>query len=67
MLKLALSLTFFVPAFALMGLGANMGKAPPWLGLTVGAVVGVVFGLMFGGNPKWRVWDWIFGPEDKDE
>jgi hypothetical protein len=21
----------------------------------------------FGGNPKWRMWDYIFGPEDPPE
>jgi hypothetical protein len=38
--------------------------SPFWLGLTVGGLVGFFFGLVFGGNRKWRVWDYIFGPED---
>jgi hypothetical protein len=27
----------------------------------------VFFGCVFGGNHKWRVWDYTFGPEQADE
>jgi hypothetical protein len=29
----------------------------------VGATIGVFFGLVFGRNHEWRVWDYVFGPE----
>jgi len=31
-----------------------------------GGLIGVFFGLAFGGNRKWRVWDYLFGPEEKE-
>jgi hypothetical protein len=53
------------PAWALLGAFSTLDSGSPlWLGLTVGGLVGVFFGLVFGGNRKWRVWDYIFGPED---
>jgi hypothetical protein len=61
--KLPLSLAVFVPALALLGgfLTLDTGE-PTWWGLTVGAAIGVFFGFVFGGNSKWKVWDYIYGP-----
>jgi hypothetical protein len=72
-LRLALLLALFVPGFALLGALAayGNGERTPWLGLGAGAAVGVLFGCVFGRNRKWRVWDYLFGPEqagaDQDE
>jgi hypothetical protein len=64
-LRLVLSLVFMVPAWALLGAFSTLDSGLPlWWGLTVGGAIGVFFGLAFGGNHKWRVWDYIFGPED---
>ena len=72
-LRLALLLALFVPGFALLGALAahGNGERTPWLGLAAGAAVGVFFGCVFCGDRKWRVWDYLFGPElagaDQDE
>lgn len=66
--KLPLSLAVFAPAWAVLGGFSTLDSgAPTWLGLTLGALIGVFFGLVFGGNHKWRVWDYIFGPEQPSE
>jgi hypothetical protein len=33
----------------------------------IGGLIGVFFGLAFGGNHKWKVWDYIFGPAEPGE
>jgi hypothetical protein len=72
-LRLPQLLALFVPGFALLGALAayDNGERMPWLGLAAGAVVGVLFGCVFGGDRKWRLWDYLFGPEqpgaDQDE
>lgn len=60
--KLALSLAFFVPVFIVFG-AAGRGD---WYGVVVGAGIGVFFGCVFGGNPDWKIWDYIYGPKDPD-
>jgi hypothetical protein len=66
--KLPPSLAVFTPAWAVLGAFSTLdGHMPPWRGLTVVALIGVFFGLVFGGNHKWRVWDYIFGPEQPSE
>jgi hypothetical protein len=35
--------------------------------MVVGGLIGVFVGLAFGGNPKWRVWDYVFGPEEPED
>jgi hypothetical protein len=63
--RLILSLAILVPVWTVIGVFTTLDShAQLWLGCTIGALVGVFFGLVFGGNPKWRVWNWIFGPED---
>lgn len=57
--KLALALAFFVPAFAILGAESRGGHWPGW-------IVGGFIGLVFGGNPKWKFWNSIFGPEDEE-
>jgi hypothetical protein len=72
-LWLALLLALFVPGFALLGAFAayDNGERTPWLGLMAGAAVGVLFECVFGGDRRWRIWDYLFGPEqagtDQDE
>jgi hypothetical protein len=72
-LRLALLLALFVPAFALLGALAayDNGERTPWLGLAAGAAVGALFGCVFGGDRRWRIWDYLFEPEqpgrDRDE
>jgi hypothetical protein len=64
-LRLALMLALLVPGFALLGAlaASDHGERPPWLGLGAGAAVGVLFGGAFGGERRWRIWDYPFGPE----
>ena len=64
-LRLALLLALVVPGFALLGAFAayGNGERTPWLGLAAGAAVGVLFGCVFGGDRRWRIWDYLFGPE----
>jgi len=52
--------------FEMWRMPALPALSAPLVGLTVGASIGVFFGLAFGGNPKWRFWDSIFGPEDQN-
>jgi hypothetical protein len=72
-LRLALMLALLVPGFALLGSLAASDNAvrTPWLGLAAGAAVGVWFGCVCGGDRRWRLWDYLFGPEqpgaDQDE
>ena len=72
-LWLALMLVLFVPGFALLGALAayDNGERTPWLGLAAGAAVGVLFGCVFGGDRRWLLWDYLFGPEqpggDRDQ
>ncbi len=62
--KLALSLAFFTPIFALFGAESWGGY---WIGWVVGGMIGVFFGLVFGGNPDWKIWNPIFGPKQPEE
>jgi hypothetical protein len=57
-------LVLLVPGFALLGAFAayDNGERTPWLGLAAGAAVGVFFGCVFGGDRRWRLWDYLFGP-----
>jgi hypothetical protein len=65
-LGLILSLTFFVPAFALLGGFSTVDSGmPTWWGLTVGCVIGVFFGLVFGGH-RGRWLGSLYGPEQPD-
>jgi hypothetical protein len=65
--RLILSLAFFMPAFALLGAFAALDNDLPLVpGLLTGACAGLFFGLVFGGSPKWKVWDYIFGPDDEE-
>ena len=72
-LRLALLLALFVPGFALLGAlaASDNGERTPWLGLAAGAAVGVLLGCVFGGDRRWGIWDYLFGPEqagaDQDE
>jgi hypothetical protein len=68
-LRLALLLALFVRGFALLGALAayDNGERTPWLGFGAGAAVGVLFGCVFGGDRKWRIWDYLFGPEEAGE
>ena len=67
-IRLILWLAIMVPAWSLLGGFSTLDSGmPTWWGLTVGAVIGAFFGCVFGGNRKWKVWDYIFGPEDKEE
>ncbi len=66
-LRLVLALLIMIPAWVILGaLVTYDSGAPPWWGLTVGAVVGCFFGMAFGGNRRWRIWDSLFGPEDEE-
>jgi hypothetical protein len=68
--RLVLSMAVMVPAWAVLGGFARLDSPGPGGvvgGMVVGSLVGVVFGLVFGGNPKWRVWDYVFGPEEREE
>ena len=67
-IRLILSLAFFVPAFALFGAFAayDNHERTPWLGVSIGAVIGVLFGLVFGGA-RGRWLDVILGPEERDD
>ena len=65
--RLILSLSFFVPAFALFGAFAayDNHERSPWLGVSIGVVIGVFFGLVFGGvQGHWL--DAILGPEESE-
>jgi hypothetical protein len=65
--RLILSLAFFIPSWTLLGAFAALDNDLPLLaGLLSGAVAGTFFGLVFGGNPKWKVWDYIYGPEEEE-
>jgi hypothetical protein len=68
-LWLALMLLPFVPGFALLGALAayGNGERTPWLGLAAGAAAGVFFGCVFGGDRRWRIGDYLFGPEQAGE
>jgi hypothetical protein len=64
-LKLTIALLVFVPAWTILGgLSPFDSGLPLWWGLSIGASIGLFFGFVFGGNHKWRVWDYIYGPED---
>jgi hypothetical protein len=64
-LRLILSLDFMVPTWAVIGAFTTLDSGMPLaFGLTMGFLLGVFFGLVFGGNPKWKVWGFIFGPEN---
>lgn len=68
-LRLVLSLAIMVPAWALLGGFARLDSPGPGGvvgGMVGGGLIGVFFGLAFGGNHQWRVWDYVFGPEDPD-
>ncbi len=59
-LRLILCLAFFIPACALLGAMSTLDSGLPiWCSLTVGTCIGI----FFGGNHKWKVWDYIFGPQ----
>ena len=66
-LRLAVSLAFFVPAFALLGGFASLdGGVHPAVPMTLGGLVGVFFGLVFSGvRFKWL--DALLGPERPDD
>jgi hypothetical protein len=50
-LRLTLSLAFFVPCLALLGMFAAADRRfSAWGGAVVGGLLGVYFGLAFGGN-----------------
>jgi hydrogenase/urease accessory protein HupE len=67
-LKLALALAFFVPVCTILGAFLTLDTGTPlWFALTLGAAFGVFFGLVFGGNPRWRFWDYIWGPAEENE
>jgi hypothetical protein len=64
-IRLILALALFVPAFSGLGGFASLdGGASPYFGFIVGGLVGALFGLLFGGDPNWRVWDYLFGPRE---
>jgi hypothetical protein len=64
-LRLLLSLALFVPAFSALGGFASLdGGASPYFGFIAGGLVGTFFGLIFGGDPRWRLWDSLFGPRE---
>jgi len=66
-LRLVVSLMFFVPAMALLGAFASLdGQTALWPGLLVGGLVGVFFGLVFGGA-RGRWLDYVYGPEEPEE
>ena len=65
-IRLILSLAFFVPAFARFGAFAayDIHERSPWLGVSLGAVIGGFFGLVFGGvQGRWL--DAILGEEER--
>ena len=67
-IRLILSLSCFVPAFALFGAFAayDNHEHSPWLGMSIGAVIGVFFGLVFGGvQGRWL--NVILGQEERDD
>jgi hypothetical protein len=69
-LRLVLSLAVMVPAWALLSGFARIDSPGPGGvvgGMVVGGLIGVFFGLAFGGNHKWKVWDYIFGPAEPAE
>jgi hypothetical protein len=62
---LCLVLCFTVPVCAVLVAFSTLDTGMPlWWGLILGSAIGVFFGLVFGGNPRWRFWDHIFGPEE---
>jgi hypothetical protein len=64
-LKLALALVVLVPAWAVLGAYVALDSgSSPYVGLAVGGLVEATFGLMMGGDPRWRVWDSVFGPPE---
>jgi hypothetical protein len=68
LLRLILSLVFFVPAWAFLGVASTVDAGrSPWLGAGIGGVFGVICGLAFGGyRGQWLLW--IFGaPSNPDE
>jgi hypothetical protein len=66
-LRLTLSLAFFVPGMALPGAAAAADTYfPAWGGTGIGAALGTFFGLAFGGALPRSVADWCFGPEQPE-
>jgi hypothetical protein len=62
--RLVVWLALSVPAFALLGAFSALNSGgPPWLGVAAGVLVGVFFGLVFSGDPRWKAWDYFFGPK----
>src|SRR5262245_59628573 len=53
------------PRLRAVGAFSTLNSGGPfWLGVTVGGLVGVFFGLMFGGDHRWKMWDYVFGPKN---
>jgi hypothetical protein len=66
--NLILSLAVMVPVGSILGgLTTFDSGFPLWWGLTIGALIGVFIGCVIGGNPEWKIWDYIYGPREDDK